>query len=417
MSQTKNLDLYEQQIAEVGKRWRDLYRSGRRANRDRVREGLAQIYHATQLKAPRAVVWVDSPWELREAVMIVRRWSSRVHAKISAKAKDHRAVLLKGYGDVRVIQDLQRRITPSFQVNADQRVAESARVDIIHGHRREEIGTNIVVSVAAELLRGAISPRGSRAMEFDMAQEAYLRMGQVGLFFQMAALRCMTSECDDKAEWVIASVMDNCFHSVGAGISPQLIDFSTNVLGLEGLDYFDGLQILAEENVWWAPFQEMVIVCDPPVLNKYDDSGAVPAENGTVVQYSNGDRICAIDRVFVPERFIVDWDRVTAEDIISQGNAEVRRVLMQKYGYQRMIDELQAVLVHKDDYGELYKITRNNTPNLFVKVVNKTPEPDGSFKSYVLFIGNQRWGIHTAHDAVASTFGLSASEYQPAWES
>lgn len=416
MSQTKNLDQYETQIAEVKKKWHDLCRSGRRANRDRVKDGLAQLYHATELKAPRAVVWVESPWELREATMIVRRWFIHVGEIIRAKAHEHRAILLKGYGDVKIIQDLQRRVTPFFQVNADLRVAESAGVDIFHGHRREEIGTHIVVSIVTDLLRGGISPTGSCAMEFDMAQEAYLRMGQVGLFFQMAALRSMATKLDENAEWVVSSVMDQCFHSASASVSPQVIDFSKNVLGLNGFDYFNGLQILAEENVWWSPFREMVIVCDPPILNKYNDSGELPAESGTVIQYSNGDRMCAIDRVFVPERFIVDWDRVTAEDVISQGNAEVRRVLMQKYGYQRMIDELQAAMIHKDDYGELYKIIRNNKTNLFVRVVNKTPEPDGSFKSYVLFIGNH-WGIHTAHDAVASTFGLSASEYRPAWES
>jgi hypothetical protein len=49
-----------------------------------------------------------------------------------------------------------------------------------------------------------------------------------------------------------------------------------------------------------------------------------------------------------------------------------------------------------------------------VEVVNSTPEPDGSRKTYFLRVPPT---IETAREAVAWTFGLGAVDYRPAVES
>ena len=45
-----------------------------------------------------------------------------------------------------------------------------------------------------------------------------------------------------------------------------------------------------------------------------------------------------------------------------------------------------------------------------VKVVNSTPEPDGSFKDYFLRVPPD---MQTAHQAVAWTFDKTVATYQP----
>jgi hypothetical protein len=45
-----------------------------------------------------------------------------------------------------------------------------------------------------------------------------------------------------------------------------------------------------------------------------------------------------------------------------------------------------------------------------VHVVNKTPEPDGSYKDYFLCVPPT---MRTAREAVAWTFGLDADAYKP----
>jgi len=45
-----------------------------------------------------------------------------------------------------------------------------------------------------------------------------------------------------------------------------------------------------------------------------------------------------------------------------------------------------------------------------VEVLNSTPEPDGSRKTYFLRVPPR---TSTAHEAVAWTFGMDAAEYSP----
>jgi hypothetical protein len=53
-------------------------------------------------------------------------------------------------------------------------------------------------------------------------------------------------------------------------------------------------------------------------------------------------------------------------------------------------------------------------PLVMVKVVNATPEADGSFKDYFLRVPPT---VQTAREAVAWTFGKAADDYGPVKES
>ncbi len=86
--------------------------------------------------------------------------------------------------------------------------------------------------------------------------------------------------------------------------------------------------------------------------------------------------------------------------------------------------------MQRDDTGALLRlppIPGEQEPLLLVRVTNSTPEPDGSFKDYVLrvhpecrpILGPDRFGAPqelTALNAVASTFGMRGSEYLVAVE-
>ena len=118
--------------------------------------------------------------------------------------------------------------------------------------------------------------------------------------------------------------------------------------------------------------------------------------------------------VLVPAFVVVRPDWITVKHIDSEDNAEVRRVMLERYGWERYITDCGAKPVHKDAYGELYRRELpNDEPIVMVRVMNSTPEPDGSVKPYMLRVPPD---IRTAHAAVAWTFGLKAREYRPAIE-
>jgi hypothetical protein len=82
-------------------------------------------------------------------------------------------------------------------------------------------------------------------------------------------------------------------------------------------------------------------------------------------------------------------------------------------GWDRWLSATGARPVQSDRFGDLYRIEVNDATVGVVLVNNSTPEPDGSIKTYALLVPAEH---ETAHAAVASTFGLTADEYQPVVE-
>jgi hypothetical protein len=174
--------------------------------------------------------------------------------------------------------------------------------------------------------------------------------------------------------------------------------------------------------------KEFCLVCQRPVVLKVDSENRPHCDDGPFCQWRDGSALYAVRGVRVP-RWIIDYpERLSAQHIEKETNAEVRRVMMERYGLPRYLLDSGAVEIHKDDFGTLYrKEIPGDEPLVMVKVVNSTPEPDGSFKDYFLrvhpelrpLLSNNRMGepqALTAHNAVASTFGKRGGEYAPCVE-
>jgi hypothetical protein len=101
----------------------------------------------------------------------------------------------------------------------------------------------------------------------------------------------------------------------------------------------------------------------------------------------------------------------------------VRRVMIERYGIQRFLQDLGGRLIHRDSTGTLYRVPtdprldrrswRFGGPVTLVEVLSKTPEADGRCRSYFLRVPPE---CETARAAVAWSFGLDGADYQPAIE-
>ena len=130
--------------------------------------------------------------------------------------------------------------------------------------------------------------------------------------------------------------------------------------------------------------------------------------------------------VLVPAFVVVKPEWITVKHIETETNAEVRRVMIERYGQAKYLIDSGAKELHRDDWGILYrKEIPNDEPLVMVKVVNSTPEPDGHFKDYFLRVQPElrpmlKHGLgdhpqkQTALNAVASTFGMTGDQYKKA---
>jgi hypothetical protein len=123
--------------------------------------------------------------------------------------------------------------------------------------------------------------------------------------------------------------------------------------------------------------------------------------------------------VMVPAFVIRRPDRITIADIDRQTNAEVRRVMIERYRHGEEIHGAAAFirdaggvrLDHDERYGTLWRCNiPDDEPIVMIEVVNRTREPDGSFKRYWLRVSPT---MRTVREAVAWTFNMRAGQYAP----
>jgi hypothetical protein len=112
--------------------------------------------------------------------------------------------------------------------------------------------------------------------------------------------------------------------------------------------------------------------------------------------------------VLVPAFVVMRPSWITIKHIETEDNAEVRRVMIERYGEARYIAESGLQPIAEDSFGELFrKEFAGDTPLVYVKVMNSTPEPDGSIKPYYLSVNPQHYGGKAGtvpHAAIASTW-------------
>lgn len=93
----------------------------------------------------------------------------------------------------------------------------------------------------------------------------------------------------------------------------------------------------------------------------------------------------------------------TARGILRVGNMEARRVLIEEYGIDRWLKNIDARALQEDEYGQLFDVDGTR----WVRLENSTPEADGTRRVFIL--GAQ--GASTAKQAVARSFGLDEEDY------
>ena len=148
-----------------------------------------------------------------------------------------------------------------------------------------------------------------------------------------------------------------------------------------------------------------------PTMVKVDERNRLHSASGPAFVWLNDVRDFYWHGVRVDSYVVENPERITVADIEAETNAEVRRVKIEHFGQGRYLIDSGALEIQRDDYGILFrKEVPGDEPLVMVKVVNATPEPDGSFKDYFLRVPPT---MQTAREAVAWMFGKAPDDYQP----
>ncbi|MFD4374275.1 DUF6745 domain-containing protein [Streptomyces sp. NPDC058486] len=172
-----------------------------------------------------------------------------------------------------------------------------------------------------------------------------------------------------------------------------------------------GLAAVAERAGWWWPYEKAVVVCERPVELHRDEAGRLDRGDGPALAHRDGFALHAWRGMPVTPDFLAGLGDLTPERIREEENAELRRVMLEFYGYERYLEASGAIPEGRDEAGVLWRIALDDDEDVvMVEVVNSTPEPDGSHRTYWLRVPPR---TRTAREGVAWTFGLGEEVYEP----
>jgi hypothetical protein len=129
---------------------------------------------------------------------------------------------------------------------------------------------------------------------------------------------------------------------------------------------------------------------------------------GSISYYYEGVRI--------PPHFYTKPESLSITEVLAHTNTEVRYVGIKIVGMDKVLESNNTKIIHRDKQKNqiLFQIKGIfEEPVSYVKVVNSTQEPDGTYKDYYLCVPPD---MKTCKQAVAWTFRLEEQEYQPGQE-
>jgi hypothetical protein len=145
------------------------------------------------------------------------------------------------------------------------------------------------------------------------------------------------------------------------------------------------------------------------------DRHVLHAGDGPAMAFADGYSIWAWHGVLVPQEVIETPHALKPAEITKQPNAEVRRIMLERFGAERYLRESGAKVLDSSDYGTLFRADLpGDEPVVMVEVENSTAEPDGSFKKYMIRVPPT---IERAREAVAWSFAVPEADYKPAFQS
>ncbi|MBD2446105.1 hypothetical protein H6G76_02820 [Nostoc sp. FACHB-152] len=104
------------------------------------------------------------------------------------------------------------------------------------------------------------------------------------------------------------------------------------------------LQNLIKNCGWIFPDENIAILCDRPIHLRFDNENRLHAEGEPAIQFADGYSIYSYHGVNLPEKYgKIHPQQWEAQWLLTETNAELRRVLIQGIGYSRICQDLQAI--------------------------------------------------------------------------
>lgn len=170
--------------------------------------------------------------------------------------------------------------------------------------------------------------------------------------------------------------------------------------------------------VWWG--DKVAAISDRPTRIFKDQQQRLHNDKGPAIEYRDGWGVYCWHGYRIPKNkqwMIQDKEKITADGIEAEINVELRRIMLEIFGYENYLKVRKATLVAEDKlHGQkrrLLEFRLNEELIRVVEVVNGTQEPDGTYRKFILgcIKVNGKYP-NTPHEAIAWSYGINPDTYK-----
>jgi hypothetical protein len=377
------------ELDAVRQDWQATALSTAPADRDAAERAVHLAYQAAGLDPPGALLWCQSPLEMARVM-------AELLVDLDARREAEAARRLRGR--------LLRERVARWQ-------AAASGGELSHGELRRRVSHAVEAPLRSRAVARLLVP------VLDQVRASLEPLAWVRL--QSMALRAFSPHAPDSlvrrsgeedgegVDWWLAEVLG--WPADVAGFAAD--EAWTRALGARTGRVTARLMRVARAAGWWWPLRHVAVVAERPALVRRDAAGRLHAGDGPAVRYRDGFALWAWHGVRVPRMAVEDPRRLTVGSILQEPDVAARRVMVERYGADRLLRDSGAVHTDADDWGTLWRLDlADEEPLAMVEVINSTPEPDGSFTTYWLRVPPT---VATAREAVAWTFEMGVRDYDP----
>lgn len=304
---------------------------------------------------------------------------SRVARAIVATVRDAAASALCSHRDPATLRNLHRRVGMAVDAQVQSTVRDAVM----------DIGAAVDRTVQEELWS---------LWDEELPGEALLPLVHRTLM-----------EIFDSSHFILKGALDPFAPDQGE-LHPSLTSFLREVCALrlygEAGNVWDrshAYEQTMRSACWWYPHTDFVLVCErpreihqEPARGRSRRPGAqqLHRENGPAMAWPDGFGVHAYHGRLVPGWVLEHPEAITTDDIAQMPNAEVRRVMIERYGWRRYIIDCGAVIVDSVPLDHPIiglrgaRLLRKELPGeqepiVYLEMRNSTPAPDGSIRHYL----------------------------------
>jgi hypothetical protein len=376
----------EAELSAVADEWARIVVARGPVDRVAAEAGMRSAYRAAGLDPPETVVWLGSP--LAGAVAAGALTGLDIHAVARGQVWD--------------------QVTAAFEAQG-QRLAPGGAGRPVRSWIGPQVWSEVRVEVEAQL--------GRQLWKLIWEQTGQEVWRQLPERMRTQVVAGVVQELDNRFGWRLADRLRQQAMAAGQLETAwcATIDGLRRILPhVHGPERLTGLLEAAELAGWWWPFERAVLMTERPLGLHLDGQGRLHRPDGSAITYPDGFALYAWHGLRVPAWLIDQLPRLRVKDIQAQANVELRRVMLESYGFDRYLRDAGAIRVHEDGTGILWRAEfDDDQPLVMVEVLNATPEPDGTHRTYWLRVPPT---VGSAREAVAWTFGLNADQYRPLQE-